>query len=105
MNYKALWTFYTTIHLVKIKPQKSDLVCYNTKQDRVVNIGYSQTGRSETAKHLGITRNEKNTIDIDEKLKTGRATIYGMLGGGLHIRKAFSPLVSHNLGKVYSVQK
>lgn len=76
---------HTQRDLVKFNPQKSDLVCYNTKQDREVNIGNSQIGRSENATRLGITRNEKNTIDIDEKLKVGRATIYGMLGAGLHI--------------------
>jgi hypothetical protein len=37
--------------------------------------------------------------------KSGRAGIYGMLGAGLHLRKGFSPLISHNLWKVYAVPK
>ena len=28
-----------------------------------------------------------------------------MLGAGLHLRKGFSPLISHNLWKVYAVPK
>jgi hypothetical protein len=44
-------------------------------------------------------------INIDEKLKSGRAAIYGMLGTGLQLRKGFSLLISHNLWKVYAVPK
>jgi hypothetical protein len=40
-----------------------------------------------------------------DKLKSGRAAIYGMLGAGLHLKKGFSPLISHNLWKVYAVPK
>ena len=96
---------HTQRDLVKINPQKSDLVCYNNKQERAVDIGEFKICRSEKATHLGITRNEKNTIDIDEKIKTGRATIYGILGAGFHMRKGFSPLVSHNFWKVYAIPK
>jgi hypothetical protein len=31
--------------------------------------------------------------------------IYGMLRAGLLLRKGFSPLISHNLWKVYAVPK
>jgi hypothetical protein len=44
-------------------------------------------------------------INIDEKLKSGRAANYGMLGAGLQLRKGFPPLISHNLWKVYAVPK
>jgi hypothetical protein len=90
---------------VKINPQKSDLICYNTSSEREINIGDCKVSRSTCTKHLGISRNEKNSINIDEKLKSGRAAIYGMLGAGLHLRKGFSPLISHNLWKVYAVPK
>jgi hypothetical protein len=32
--------------------------------------------------HLGIVRNGENTVDIEERLKSGRGTIYGLLGAG-----------------------
>jgi hypothetical protein len=104
---------HTQRDLVKINPQKSDLIyrivlikkCYNTSSERKVNIGDCKVSRSTCTKHLGISRNEKNSINIDEKLKSGRAGIYGMLGAGLHLRKGFSPLISHNLWKVYAVPK
>jgi hypothetical protein len=96
---------HTQRDLVKINPQKSDLICYNTSSERKVNIGDCKVSRSTCTKHLGISRNEKNSINIDEKLKSGRAAIYGMLGAGLQLIKGFSPLISHNLWKVYAVPK
>jgi hypothetical protein len=57
------------------------------------NIGDCKVSRSTCTKHLGISRNEKNSINIDEKLKSGRAAIYGMLGTGLQLRKGFSLLI------------
>jgi hypothetical protein len=91
---------HTQRDLVKINPQKSDLICYNTSSERKVNIGDCKVSRSTCTKHLGISRNEKNSINIDEKLKSGRAAIYGMLGAGLQLRKGFSPLISHNLWSI-----
>ena len=96
---------HTQRDLVKINPQKSDLICYNSREDRKVDIGNSQVNKSEKTKHLGITRNESNVVDIEERIKAGRATIYGLLGAGLQIRKGFSPVVSHNLWKVYALPR
>ena len=80
---------HTQRDLVKINPQKSDLICYNSKSDRKVDIGSSDVNKSDETKHLGITRNEHNTVDIEERIKLGRATIYGLLGAGLHVKKVY----------------
>jgi hypothetical protein len=53
--------------------------------ERKVNICDSKVSRSTCTKHLGISRNEKNSINIDEKLKSGRAAIYGMLGESIFL--------------------
>ena len=50
---------------------------------------------------LGIVRNGKNTVDI----KSGRGTIYGLLGAELQVRKGFSPITAHNLWKVYALPR
>ena len=68
-------------------------------------MGDCMVSRSTCTKHLGISRNEKYSINIDEKLKSGRAAIYGMLRAGLHLRKGFSPFISNHLWKVYAVPK
>jgi hypothetical protein len=40
-------------------------------------------------------------VDIEERLKSGRGTIYDLLGVGLQIRKGFSLITAHNLWKVH----
>jgi hypothetical protein len=61
----------------------SEFASMSISSERKVNIGDCKVSRSTCTKHLGISRNEKNSINIDEKLKSGRAAIYGMLGAGL----------------------
>ena len=73
---------HTQRDLVKINPEKSDLIAYNAKDEKIE--------KSEKRKHLGIVRNGKNTVDIEVRLKSGRGTIYGLLGAGLQVRKGFS---------------
>ena len=57
--------------LVKINPQKSDLICYNSKSERKVDIGSSELNKSENAKH-------HITANIEERIKLGREIIYGL---------------------------
>jgi hypothetical protein len=68
---------HTQWDMVKINQDKSDLIVYNTKD---VKFGDKKIEKSEKTKHLGIVRNGKNTVDIEERLKSGRGTIYGLLG-------------------------
>jgi predicted RNA polymerase sigma factor len=49
--------------------------------------------RVQKLKHLGITYQENNKINLDERLKMGRQTIYVLLGSGLHARSGMSPVV------------
>ena len=65
---------HTQRDLVEINPDKSDLIAYNTKDEKIE--------KNEKTKHLGIVRNGENTVDIEERLKSGRGTIYGLLGAG-----------------------
>jgi hypothetical protein len=93
---------HTQRDLVEINPDKSDLIVYNTKD---VKFGDKKIEKSEKTKHLGIVRNGKNTVDIKERLKSGRGTIYGLLGAGLQVRKGFSSITAHNLWKVYALPR
>ena len=81
---------HTQRDLVKINPEKSDLIAYNAKDEKIVKFGDEKIEKSEKRKHLGIVRNGKNTVDIEVRLKSGRGTIYGLLGAGLQVRKGFS---------------
>jgi hypothetical protein len=90
---------------VKINPDKSDLIVYNTKDEKIVKFGDKKIEKIEKTKHLGIVRNGENTVDREERLKSGRGTIYGLLGAGLQVRKGFSPITAHNLWKVYALPR
>jgi hypothetical protein len=54
-------------------------------------------------KHQGIKRNNKNNIDIEDRIKLARRTIYALLGPGLHARRGMSPVVAYKLWKTYVI--
>lgn len=56
-------------------------------------------------KHLGIKRNNKNNIDIEDRIKLARRTIYALLGPGLHARRGMSPVVAYKLWKRYVITR
>jgi hypothetical protein len=56
-------------------------------------------------KHLGIKRNSKNNIDIEDRIKLARRTIYALLGPGLHAKRRMSPVVAYKLWKTYVIPR
>jgi hypothetical protein len=56
-------------------------------------------------KHLGITYRENNKINLDERLKMGRQTIYALLGSGLHASSGLSPVVLMEIWNTYVVPR
>ena len=54
-------------------------------------------------KHLGIKRNNKNNIDIEDRIKLARRTIYTLLGPVFHARRGMSPVVAYKLWKTYVI--
>ena len=59
--------------------------------------------RVKKLKHLGITYQENNKINLDERLKMGRQAIYALLGSGLHARSGMSPVVLMKIWNTYVV--
>ena len=95
--------------MVRINPEKSDLINIKSKsktdQEKELNFGGNVVTASDKTKHLGLFRNKDNTIDVEERISTTRGTIYGLLGAGLHIRRGFSPTVSHSLWRTYAIPR
>ncbi|VDI58044.1 Hypothetical predicted protein [Mytilus galloprovincialis] len=87
--------FHSKRDMVKINPEKSEVLC--------TSKGKKQINRVDKLKHLGITRNVKSKVNTDERLKTGRQTIYALLGSGLHTRTGMCPLVLCKIWKSYVV--
>ncbi|CAG2249344.1 unnamed protein product [Mytilus edulis] len=98
---------HTSRDLVKINPTKSVAVLYNAKGSNISTLQFEDNDINITneTKHLGIKRNEQNRANISERIRTGRATIYSLLGAGLHVRRGFSPMVAYKLWRTYAVPR
>ena len=99
--------YHTRRDLVKINPSKSDAIFYNCKGAEAPELNFGDEIISETTetKHLGIKRNEKNKVDIPERIRCARGTIYSLLGAGLNVRRGFSPLVAYKLWRTYAIPR
>ncbi|KAK3108897.1 hypothetical protein FSP39_018158 [Pinctada imbricata] len=91
-----------------INPSKSELVCIkNSKRttatigDVNITMGEGQIKQVTETKHLGIERNESNTPNTQERIKTARKTVYSLLGAGLHGCNGISPIISFNMWTTY----
>jgi hypothetical protein len=63
-----------------------------------------EINQTTETKHLGIKRNNKNNIDIEDRIKLARRTIYALLGPGLHARRGMSPVVAYKLMSYHAHQ-
>jgi hypothetical protein len=88
----------TNRDIVTINPLKSNLVpLTRTNREFSVKLGKNQITQKTETKHLGLMRNNKNKVNIEDRLKIARRTVYAILGLGLHARKGMSPIVSAKL--------
>ncbi|CAG2193004.1 unnamed protein product [Mytilus edulis] len=92
--------------LVTINPNKSDLVPLTTKCENFsVQLGNDIIDQKTETKHLGLVRDSKNKLNIEDRLKTARKTVYAMLGPGLHARKGMSPIVALKVWQTYAIPR
>jgi hypothetical protein len=84
--------------LVTINPSKSDLVPSTKSHTQIdINLGENRITQKDQTKHHGLIRKPTNKVNIEERLKTARKTIYALLGPGLHALKGTTPLVAVKL--------
>ena len=74
-------------------------------QSNIYTFGGKEISRVNNLKHLGITRTTNGKVNLEERLKTGRQTIYALLGSGLHDRVGMSPIVLQKIWKTYAVPR
>ena len=100
--------YNTRRDLVKLNPGKTEVIRM-AKKNNNKNSEYTLEGheikRVNKLKHLGITYQENNKINLDERLKMGRQTIYTLLGAGLHARTAMSSVVLMKIWNRYVVPR
>ena len=96
----------TSKDLVKINPSNSELVPLTKRHsDFSLCMDTEEIKQKTETKHLGIKRNNKNNIDIEDRIKLPRRTIYALLGPGLHARRGMSPVVAYKLWKTYVIPR
>ena len=85
----------------KINAQKSEIVSINMKKEQdkepQIKLGDNNIQNVEQSKHLGIERNRKNTPDTEARIKTGRQTVYALMGAGMHGCNGISPIISFSM--------
>ncbi|KAH3802836.1 hypothetical protein DPMN_156526 [Dreissena polymorpha] len=97
--------YNTKRKLVKINPDKSELITLECKQPIEVTLDGAPIATVTSVKHLGIDRTAKYTVEPDVRLKIAQRTVYAALGPGLHARRALSPKVSFHVWKMYIIPR
>ncbi|CAG2236421.1 unnamed protein product [Mytilus edulis] len=96
----------TNKDFVAINPAKSEIVPLTKVQQQLnVYLGDKKIDEKNEVKHLGLIRTIKNKVNIEDRLKVARRTIYAMLGPGLSARKGMSPIVSARLWQTYALPR
>ena len=68
-------------------------------------LGGQEINRVQSIKQLGITYQENGKINIEERLRIGRRTIYALLVPGLHARSGMSPVILLKFWNTYAVPR
>ncbi|MEW8547538.1 MAG: reverse transcriptase family protein [Candidatus Thiodiazotropha sp.] len=71
-----------------VNPNKSSCLCFNPSrydaQKKELLMSGDKVMCSECAVHLGISRNVKDKLNVEEKVSIGRKTAYSLMGAGFH---------------------
>ena len=95
--------YNTNRDLVKINATKSEIVTSAKTKDKDSFIFNGQNiEQTSSTKHLGITRTKFCKVNIEDRLQSGRRTIYAMLGPGL---KSMVGLVALKIRKTYALPR
>ena len=100
--------YNTRRDLVKLNPGKTEVIRMakkNNSESSEYTLEGQEIKRVQKLKDLGITYQENNKINLDERLKMGRQTIYALLGSDLHARLGMSPVVLMKIWNTYVVPR
>ena len=85
----------------KINAQKSEIVAINMKtgedKEPQILLGDNNIQTVTQSKHLGIERNTRNIPDTEARIKTGRQTVYALMGAGMHGCNGISPIITFSM--------
>ncbi|XP_063436501.1 uncharacterized protein LOC134717932 [Mytilus trossulus] len=91
---------------VKINSKKTEILLIN-KKSKEFNLELFNEKISEklTIKHLGIERQDRNSPNVVNRISTARATMYSLVGAGLHGINGVNPLISYKLWRTFVIPR
>ncbi|CAG2250061.1 unnamed protein product [Mytilus edulis] len=91
---------------VKINSKKTEILMINKKnKDINLQLFNEKIDEKQNIKHLGIERQEKNNPNVENRISVARATMYSLLGAGLHGINGINPLLSYKLWRTYVIPR
>ncbi|CAG2217043.1 unnamed protein product [Mytilus edulis] len=91
---------------VKINSKKTEILMINKKnKDINLQLFNEKIDEKQNIKHLGIERQEKNNPNVEKRISAARATMYSLLGAGLHGINGINPLLSYKLWRTYVIPR
>jgi len=89
---------------VNINSKKSEIVLFNCprKQHKSWRMGDNEIFETNKTTHLGITRDTSLKQNIEDRIITGRKTLYSLLGAGLHGRNGINPSITVQMYKTFA---
>ena len=96
---------YSKNHRYKINPTKSATMVYNTQVKTAVELENSEIPHPDDYTHLGVLRNQTNTINTDDRVQLARRSMYALMGAGMHGKNGLAPQISHHLWMTYVIPR
>lgn len=97
---------------VTIHPDKSNAVLLNksqsfSKKSFSLKLGEKDIPLTSNTTHLGLLRAEtnENVINIEERLKLARRTLYALIATGVHGSNGLNPRVSYKIYQCYVIPR
>ena len=97
---------------VTIHPDKSNIVLLNghksiSKKPFTHELNGKFVSLSTNTVHFGVLRSEtnENCINIEDRLKLGRRTLYALIDTGVHGSNGLNPKVSYKIYQCYAVPR
>ncbi|CAG2225453.1 unnamed protein product [Mytilus edulis] len=91
---------------VKINSKKTEILLINKKSKELnLELFNEKISEKQTIKHLGIERQDRNTPNVVNRISTARATMYSLMGAGLHGINGVNPLISYKLWRTFVIPR
>ncbi|CAG2248365.1 unnamed protein product [Mytilus edulis] len=91
---------------VKINSKKNEILLINKKSKELnLELFNEKISEKQTIKHLGIERQDRNSPNVVNRISTARATMYSLMGAGLHGINGVNPLISYKLWRTFVIPR